>query len=239
MGGYMAAVLACGPSALLSHRSAAWVWGLGASDAAWFDITLPRRLERRRPIRSHRSRVPPDERTVHEGIPVTTVPRTLLDLAAVLQPHQLERAMEQAEVLRLTGPLSLPDLLTRYPGRRGTAALRRLVDEGRLGARVTRSELEERFLAFVAATGLPRPEANCHLHVDGEWIEVDCLWRAQRVVLELDSRMVHGTAAAFERDRARDRRLQVAGWRPARVTWRQLVRAPRALERDLRALLTT
>ena len=190
-------------------------------------------------VQVHVSRLPEDERTVKDGIPVTTVPRTLLDLAAVLRPHQLERAIEQAEVLRLTDPLSLPAVLRRYPGRRGTSSLRRLLADGQIGATATRSKLEERFLAFVADTGLPRPEVNAWLQIAGQWIEVDCLWRAERLALELDSRSVHATDAAFERDRARDRRLQVAGWRPVRVTWRQLHEDPRAVESDLRALLTT
>ncbi len=172
-----------------------------------------------------------------DGIPVTTVPRTLLDLAAILRPQQLERAVEQAEVLRLTDPLSLPAVLRRYPGRRGTSSLRSLLADGQIGATATRSMLEERFLAFVAETGLPRPEVNEWLHIAGQWIEVDCLWRVERLALELDSRSVHATDAAFERDRARDRRLQVAGWRPVRVTWRQLQEGPRAVESDLRALL--
>ncbi len=109
--------------------------------------------------------------------------------------------------------------------------------DGRVGAAVTRSELEERFLEFVASAGLPRPEVNAPVQVAGAWIEVDCLWRAQRVVVELDGRAVHATGTAFERDRARDRALQVAGWRPVRVTWRQLAREPLALEADLRVLL--
>ena len=102
-----------------------------------------------------------------DGIPITTVPRTLLDLAAVLRPDQLERAIEQAEVLRLTDPLSLPAVLRRYPGRRGTNSLRRLLADGQIGATVTRSKLEERFLAFVAETGLPRPEVNAWLQIAG------------------------------------------------------------------------
>ncbi len=182
------------------------------------------------------SRLPADERAQKDGIPITTVPRTLLDLAAVLPAHQLQRAIEQAEVLRLTDPLSLPAVLRRYPGRRGAASLRKLLEDGQIGATVTRSQLEERFLEFVAAADLPRPEVNAWLHVDGTWIEVDCLWRAERVALELDGHGVHGTPAAFERDRERDRRLHVEGWIPVRITWRQLakdceparVRPPRA-----------
>jgi very-short-patch-repair endonuclease len=140
-------------------------------------------------------------------------------------------------VLRLTDPLSLPDTLARYPGHRGVARLRAIVAGGRVGAALTRSELEERFLEFVASARLPRPEVNVPVQAAGAWIEVDCLWRAQRVVAELDGRAVHATGTAFERDRARDRALQVAGWRPVRVTWRQLAREPLALEADLRVLL--
>ncbi|HEU0024588.1 MAG TPA: DUF559 domain-containing protein [Thermoleophilaceae bacterium] len=165
------------------------------------------------------------------------MPRTLLDLAAVLRAPQLEQAIEQAEMLRLTDPLSLRDMLARYPGRRGVLALRRILQEGRIGATVTRSELEARFREFVEHAGLPRPEVNVRLQLAGEWIEVDCLWRSQRVVVELDCRAVHATNAAFERDRARDRRLQAAGWRPVRVTWRQLARDAHAVEADLRVLL--
>jgi hypothetical protein len=233
----LAAVLACGPDAVLSHRSGAWLWALRSDDRPRVDVTIPRYLPGRPGIQCHVAAVPEDERTVKDGIPVTTVPRTLLDLAAVLRPHQLERAIEQAEVLRLTDTLSLPAVLQRYPGRRGSARLRKLIAEGQVGAAVTRSKLERRFLAFVAETGLPRPEVNAWLHVAGDWIEVDCVWRAERLALELDSRAVHETPAAFESDRARDRRLQVAGWRPIRVTWRQLHHDPRAVEMDLRALL--
>jgi predicted transcriptional regulator of viral defense system/very-short-patch-repair endonuclease len=233
-----AAVAACGRDAVLSHRSAGWLWGLRSDDRAGIEVTAPR-FARRSAIHCRVSRLPEDERTARDGIPITTVPRTLLDLAAVLRPHQLERAIEQAEVLRLTDPLSLPAVLQRYPGRRGTATLRRLLADGRLGATVTRSELEERFLEFVAETRLPPPEVNAWLQVDSQWIEVDCLWRVQRVALELDGRGAHGTRAAFERDRYRDRRLHVGGWTPIRVTWRQLATDASELESDLRALLTT
>jgi len=237
-GHLMAAVLTCGRGAVLSHRAAGALWGLRPSERARVDVTAPVRL-RRPGIQLHHSPLPGDERTVLDGIPVTTVPRTLLDLAAILQRHQLETAINNAEVLRLTDPLSLPQLLGRYPGRRGTAALRGALNEAALGAGITRSELERRFQDFVARIGLPRPELNAPLHIAGRWIEVDCLWRAQRVAVELDSRTFHGTAAAFERDRSRDRRLQVEGWTPVRITWRQLERDAPEIEADLRALLLT
>jgi hypothetical protein len=105
------------------------------------------------------------------------------------------------------------------------------------GATVTRSELEVRFLAFLDANRFPRPVSNTWLHAQGTWIECDCVWHPQRVVVELDGRAFHATAAAFERDRARDRRLQAAGWRTVRVTWRQLREHPESLAADLRAIL--
>ena len=233
----LAAVLACGPDAVVSHQSAGWLWALRRDDRHGVDVTAPRFVDGGSAIRCRVASIPPDERTVRDGIPVTTVPRTLLDLAAVLPPHQLERAIERAEMLRLTDPLSLPAVLQRYRGRRGIANLRRLLAEGRGGATVTRSELERRFLAFIADTDVRRPEVNAWLQISGKWIEVDYLWRDERLALELDSRSVHATDAAFESDRARDRRLQVAGWRPVRVTWRQLHDDPRAVENDIRALL--
>jgi hypothetical protein len=235
----MAAVLACGPGALLSHRAAGALWGLRPSSSARIDVTVPRQLGRREGVRVHVSPIPSDERAMVDGIPITAVPRTLFDLAAELGPHELERAIDQAEVLRLTDPLSLPALLERYPGRKGTATLRATLESGNLGLGITRSELEERFLRLVTKAGLPHPELNAPLQLAGGWIEVDCLWRAQRVAVELDSRSVHGTPAAFERDRARDRRLQVEGWTPVRITWQQLARDAGEIEADLRALLLT
>ncbi len=142
----------------------------------------------------------------------------------MLDPHRLERAINQAEVLRLADGLALGDLVERYPGRRALGTLRLVLADAAFGANATRSELEERFLAFVAESGLPQPELNASLPVGGRWYEVDCLWRAARLVVELDGYRAHGTRAAFEHDRARMRALQAAGWRVFPVTWRQLHR---------------
>jgi hypothetical protein len=231
----LAAVLACGPGAVLSHRSAAALWGIRATARERVEVTAARWIERPR-IEVHVGRLAEDERAIEDRVPVTTVPRTLLDLSAVLTARELAAAVNQAEVLRLTDPLSLPQLLERHRGRRGSRQLRDLA--GQTGV-VTRSELERRFAEFVASTGLPRPEANAALWIGGRWIEVDCLWRAQRVALELDGRAVHGSRAAFESDRVRDRALAVAGWTSVRVTWQQLERDARRLEADLRVLLTS
>src|SRR5206468_4058016 len=148
-------------------------------------------------------------------IPVTTVARTLLDLAAILPRPQLERAIERAEALRLSDTVPLDALLKRHPGRRGTAALREILEKGAPPA-LTRSELEERFLTFLDAHGLPRPEVNVDLHLPDRWIQPDFLWRDQRLIVELDGRETHGTRAAFEHDRERDRILQAHGWRVIR-----------------------
>lgn len=171
------------------------------------------------------------------GIPITTSSRTLLDLATVLRPRELEKAIGQAEVLRLADPLCLAELVARHPGRSGVVVLRSLLEAGRIGATVTRSELEDRFLTFLATNQLPRPEVNVALEVAGRWIKVDCLWRAARVVVELDGYASHGTRSAFERDRARDRRLQTADWRVVRITWRHLTEDPGALASELRSVL--
>ena len=233
----MAAVLVAGPGAALSHRSAAALWGLRPSAGTWIEVTAPRQVRSHRGMKPHRRSLLADEVTEIRGIPVTTVPRTLLDLAAVLPRHQVERAMNEAEVRRLTDALSAPALLARYPGWRGVAVIRAILEHGQIGSTVTRSELEERFLAFVDRYGLPRPEVNVHLPVAGGWIEVDCVWREQRLVIELDGWAFHRGPVAYERDRARDRALGVAGWRAVRVTWRQLHEGRARLAADLRRLL--
>ncbi|MEA2332732.1 MAG: hypothetical protein QOH58_2870 [Thermoleophilaceae bacterium] len=237
MGVWMAAVLACGPDAVLSHRSAAALWGMRSGAPHCVEVSAPGRVGERDGIRARRRAIGPDERTIESGVPVTTVSRTLLDLAAVLRPHELERALEQAEALRLADPIPLAALVERHRGRRGLAALRSALEKG-VRPTVTRSELERRFLTFAERAGLPRPNANAWLELAGEWIQVDCAWPEQRLIVELDSRSYHGTAAAFERDRRRDRRLLAAGWRVARVTDRALREDAPALSAQLRAALS-
>jgi hypothetical protein len=185
--------------------------------------------------RFHRSSLPDDEITIKDGIPVTTAPRTLFDLAAVVSHGQLARAVNEAEIRRLWDPLSLPNLLKRHPRRPGAAAIRSLIATP--GLRVTRSELEDRFLAFLARLGLPLPATNVSMRVGGCWIEADCVWHEERLIAELDGHTTHRTRAAFETDRTRDRMLTAAGWRVIRITWRQLHDDPEGLGRDLRVFL--
>jgi very-short-patch-repair endonuclease len=229
----MAAVLAAGPGAVLSHRSAAALWGMRDTSRAAIEVTAAEKCRRPR-IEAHRAVLLPDEVTVRRGIPVTTAARTLFDLATVLTPQQLEHAFNEAQVRRLTSPVSLADLLSRYPRRAGNAATRRvLATHAAMGETVTRSRLERRFLALIDAHALPRPRVNRI----GDHGELDAMWEDARLVVELDGYATHGTRRAFEADRARDRALQVAGWRVVRITWRQLTTDADTIARQLRILL--
>jgi very-short-patch-repair endonuclease len=234
---WMAAVLAVGPDAVLSHRSAAQLWGLISRSSHRPEVTRPTYFRSHPCICSHRSLVPADERTVVDGIPVTTVPRTILDLTAVVPKRQVERALNEVEVQGLTGPLSIRDLLARYPRRRGSAVLCALLDDGAEGNGVTRNELEERLVALLDSQGLPRPRFNADVAVRGRFVSVDGLWRRERLIVELDGRAVHGTRKAFEADRERDRILMSDGWRVVRITWRQLRDEQSSIAGDLRNAL--
>lgn len=234
----MAAVLACGEEAVLSHRSAGQLWGLLSRSGSIPEVTRPASFRCRSGIEAHQSPLLVDELEAADGIPVTSVSRTLLDLAAVLSREHLERAMNEAEIRGLTSRLSLPELIERRQGGHGAAILRAVLADQRAAAGITHSELEDRFRRLVDRHRLPRPLRNAHVAVRGHSFEVDCLWPRQRLVVELDGHAVHGTRRAFESDRERDRLLLAEGWRPMRVTWRQLRDEPEAIVRDLRGLLS-
>ena len=214
-GRFLAAVLVGGLGAALSHRAAAAHWGILRSRIGDVEVTSTRRRRSRPGLRVYRSYLPPDEITTLDGIPVTTVPRTLLDLAGIVPPGQLARAVNEAEIRRLWDSLSLVDLLHRHPRRPGAAAIRAVLGGS---AGITRSDLEDAFLPLLRSAGLPRPATNVWLNVSGRWIEADCLWRKQRLIVELDGRATHANRRAFETDRARDRALTAAGWRVVRIT---------------------
>ncbi len=236
-GRWMAAVLAGGRGAALSHLAGGALSGLGTGEGRRIDVSVPRRVAERRGLRFHRVALASDELVVRDRIRVTTVARTLLDLAAVLSRERLEQAIATAERLGLADSPSLPELMERYPRRRGMANLRAILGEPGLGTGITRSELEVRFLRFLRRHDLPRPEINAWVEVGGRRLEVDCLWRDARLVVELDSRKHHLDRVAFEVDRARDRALVAAGFRCIRITWRQLHDQPHALAADLRSAL--
>jgi predicted transcriptional regulator of viral defense system/very-short-patch-repair endonuclease len=235
-GWWMAAVLASGPGAALSHRSAAALWGL-RSDVERIELTVPRDTRSTRDICRHRSSLPGDEVTECDGVPVTTVPRTLFDLAAAGPPESVESALRESEFLRLYDRLSLPLLLERYPGRRGSATVRACLARRRESPGRIRSPLEQRFLPFLDRHRLPRPQFNVVLEAGPKTYRVDCLWPASMQIVELDGWEGHGTRVAFREDRERDRRLRVAGYGVTRIAWSQLEDEPAALAADLRDLL--
>lgn len=233
-GHWMAAVLAAGPDAALSHRSAAALWRLGLMELAVVEVTIPRACRRRRGIVTHRAALGADEIAIVDGIPVTTVARTLLDLAGLLPRRQLERALHEADIQRLWDVTGLHALVDRYPTRNGTRSLRAILADH---AAISKHELERRFLAFLEGNRFPRPETNRLIPTAVRSYECDVVFDSARLIVELDGYETHGTRKQFEEDRARDRALTIAGWRVIRITWRQLCGDPRELARDLRALL--
>jgi very-short-patch-repair endonuclease len=235
----MAAVLAGGEGAVLSHRSAAALWGIRSVTNGPIHVTVGRKSRSRKSVRRHFSDLPIDEITTLAGISVTTVPRTIIDLAAEAPREAVESALRQAEYRRHFDRLSLPELLDRHPRRPGAPAVRAAL--ARLEERPGRTDsaLEERFLRFLDRHGLPRPRTNVWLEVGGRRHRVDCLWPIARQIVELDGWEGHGTRAAFRDDRARDRRLRAAGYGVTRITWSQLGDEPEAVATDLRRLLHT
>jgi very-short-patch-repair endonuclease len=235
-GRWMAAVLAGGPGAVLSHRSAAALWGVRREDGL-VEIALQHKTRSRPAIRQHSARFAADEVTVRRQIPVTTLARTLFDVAAGVHLEAFEAALREAEYRHRFRLTELELLLGRYPRRRGATTIKACLQRlGRGPKGRTRSRLEKRFAALLSTADLPSATLNTLLDLDGFKIEADCLWRDQRLIVELDGGKAHGTRAAFEADRERDRRVHAAGWRVVRVTWRQLD-DPAALIHDLRLLL--
>jgi very-short-patch-repair endonuclease len=216
----MAAVLACRGDALISLCSAGVLWEITprSSTADPVDVITPHSDHSRRPgIRARRIRtLRPDEATKRHRIPVTTVARTLLDLAGVLGDRELERAAAEAYARRLTTRAAVMRMLAHHTGKPG---VRRLLDlVGSTKPALTRSEAEERLLDLIRRVGLPAPATN--VRVCG--YEVDFHWRSERLVTEVDGFAFHSSARRFESDRQRDAALTAAGMRVMRVTWRQI-----------------
>jgi very-short-patch-repair endonuclease/predicted transcriptional regulator of viral defense system len=233
-GRWMAAVLACGEGAVLSHRSAAALWGLLGAGSPRIDVTIPGHGGVvGSAIRRHRTRrLLQEETTRVDDIPVTTVARTLFDLAEVLDRYRLERAFEAAERSELLDLRAVVLTAERNPGRRAHKQLRALLPS-LAPPTPTRSELERMFARACRLAGLRAPEVNVLV----EGLEVDALWPEQRLIVEVDSWKFHKTRAAFERDRARDAALLVAGYRVVRVTYRQLRDEPLKAANTIRKLL--
>jgi very-short-patch-repair endonuclease len=226
-GRYMAAVLVCGPDAVLSHRTAADLWWIRRTDRAGIEVTTPSQAGRkRRGIEAHGATPPPEEVTVVQGIPCTTVARTLLDLADVLDRRGVERAIERAEQLRLFDLTAVEEALSRANGRKAAATLVSILASPPY-ATPTGNDREEAFLQLTRSANLPDPEVNAWIPFpDGGGAEADFLWRDRRLVIETDGNETHGTRQAFESDRLRDQRLALIGYQVIRFTWRQVFEQP-------------
>jgi hypothetical protein len=239
-GRWMAAVLASGDGAVLSHASAAALWGIWGSGTGVTHVTLPRKTRSNAIICRHFGVLPEDEIALVAGIPVTSAARAVLDLAAEKGEASAEAALREMEYLRVYGDVSLPALLARYPRHRGAAPAREALERVRddPGGRI-RSPLEEVFLPFLDGHGIPRPRLNAWLTVGEHRYQVDCLWPEARLIGELDGFKSHGTKRAFGKDRKRDRRLGAAGYHVVRITEDQLLDEPSEVAADLRVLLAT
>jgi hypothetical protein len=222
----LAAVLACGEGAVISHGSAAELLGLWDKRSVAIDVIPPIQAGRKiRNIRCHNVLRPTAaEIGAINGVPCTNVSRTLVDMAARTGDKGLQRLVEQAAVLRLLDVVEVDSILARGR-RRGAPRLRRALTIWRTHDSrkpQLRSLLEARFLPDLAKAGLPKPDCNTKLKLGSHTLEVDLLWKTKELVVETDGRETHETRAAFERDRWRDQLLVAAGYRVARVTWKQL-----------------
>lgn len=227
-GRWLAAVLASGEGAVLSHRAAAAHLGLRPAWRDRVEVSAARSVKYCRGVTTHRPRRLADhERTTHLGIPVTTVSRTLTDVADVAHARVLRQVLEQAEILRLD---ATPEVI---PGRRGAGRLARALAELRPHVPLTRSQLEIRFLEICRDAGLPRPLVNTS--IDG--MEVDFCWPAARLVVEADGWGVHSTHEAFKRDRRRSALLSMRGWTVTRFSDDDIVRDRRYVESTLTTLI--
>jgi predicted transcriptional regulator of viral defense system/very-short-patch-repair endonuclease len=238
-GRWIAAVMACGRGAVLSHLDAAALWGIYENRRRTIHVTTTTRSPRRLPgIKVHRTRrLDPADVAKKDGIPVTTVARTLVDLTDLLSADRLLRAMREAEYLKLLDLDALIAAVQRANGRKRLRELTKAIERHTPG-QIVREELEHRFLELVHAAGLPDPKTNVKVRTRLRTYEVDCLWRDEGVAVELDGRAAHARAAAFEEDRARDTALTAIGLRPLRFTWRRMTEEPEDVLAELKATLT-
>lgn len=241
-GRWMAAVLAAGDGAVLSHRSAAALWDLRSDQRARIDVTVVGGAGGRSRTRidfHSAAALEQGDTDVRDGIPCTSLARTLVDLAAVVDRRSIERAVDRAEELREFDLGAVEALLTRCRGRRGVRRLARLLDAYE-GPTATRSEMEERMLALVRGAGLPRPEVNAWVPLeDGAGYRPDFLWRDVGLVVEVDGRGYHARRSAFRHDRQRDRRLALVGFETRRYDAKEIAEEGNRVVNELRAFLAT
>jgi hypothetical protein len=237
-GRFMAAVLAGGPTAVLSHHAAAYLHRLLGTPPSLPHVTATPKGLSRPGITIHSGSLTRADKTRRSEIPVTTVNRTILDMAGELEAFWLERLLAEAYFRGHRNQRAVLGLIERHPHRAGITALREILEAGHHTLGRTESPLEDRFALFLAQRRLERPELNPTITVAGKKIRPDCLWRRPRMVAECDGRDAHTRRGTWENDKVRDRRLLVAGLAPVRVTSEQLddVAKADALEADLRAL---
>jgi predicted transcriptional regulator of viral defense system len=235
-GDFMAAVLTGGPDAVLSHWSAAEHWKLVKTRRALIAISAPTHRRASKLVKPHWiPQMHESERTKRDRIPITTVPRTLLDLAAVADGKSLQRAVNEAERLNLLNRRAMTETLARHRGRKGIKALRAVIAAIDPQTRRTRSDLEADFLALCLRYGIPRPVVNGMV----EGYEVDMHWPGTRLIVELDSYEYHRTPIEFAQDRRRDAYLKTRGYEVLRVADSWLNTDPLGVATTIRTLLTT
>ncbi|MDX6666809.1 MAG: hypothetical protein QOK04_189, partial [Solirubrobacteraceae bacterium] len=232
-GRWLAAVLSCGPEAVASHRTAGAVWDMCAEQLGAIDVSVSMGVFRRRSgITIHRrAHLSGGELTLHHGIPVTSPVLTLVDLASMLRPWQLEAAINEADKRDLIDPETLRNTLDTYAGRRGVAALRETLDRRTFA--LTDSDLERRFLALTRKAGLPPPQTQEYLN----GFKVDFYWPDLGLVVETDGLRYHRTPAQQARDRLRDQAHAAADLAPLRFTHAQVSFEPEHVLATLAAVV--
>jgi predicted transcriptional regulator of viral defense system len=242
-GKWMAAVLACGEGAVVSHRTAAKLHGLLSYQGTKVDVTVPGRRHRKpggRVVVHRSTTLTSKDVTVVENIPGTTVARTLLDLAEVVDRRRHERAFDQAEIEQVLDIAAIEDQIRRNGTRTAARKTRALLAEHYPGSTPTESGLEEAFLALCRRAGLPEPELQQWIYLPdgGDPIRADFLWRREGVIVETDGERVHDTRQRRRNDRRKDQRLTVYGFRPVRTDGQQVFERPAELEARLKALIS-
>jgi len=231
-GRWTAAVMSCGAEAVLSHQSAAVLWGFRAREGLRIDVTIPPRLSRSRPgLKVYRRKLEPTVLTELHRIPVTTVHQTLIDLALVLGRDSLEAAINDADKHDLTDPESLRAALVAHAGQPGVVALRQVLD--RRTFTLTDSRLERLFLPIARRAGMPKPQTGVRLN----GFKVDFYWPEMGLVVETDGLRYHRTPAQQARDRLRDQAHTAAGLTTLRFTRAQVRFEPGYVQTTLAAVV--
>jgi predicted transcriptional regulator of viral defense system len=239
-GRFMAAVLACGPEAWASHYCSGVLYELGLGERRLIDVTTLSARGRTLPgLRTHRAiTLTEADVDVIDGIPCTSLARTLLDIAEDGTRREVERALDHAEQARILDMHAIDDVLARANGRRGAKLLRAVLAEHRVGSTLTRNKLEEAYLAVARDVGLPPDMVNAWIAFpDGGGAEADFVYRDKRLIVETDGRDPHTIRKAFNSDRRRDQRPMLLGWRVVRFPWQQVTFTPAEVAATLCGLL--